>query len=122
MDTSRASHIDFTLDKLRRFKFTLKTARELDAAARRLGCDSFQALMSSGATPDAIALLVCYGLKWEDHKMTEARAEAMTQTFIDSGGDVEELFDKLTDALVVSGIYKRQASATPDADANPSQA
>lgn len=113
------SHIDVTIDRPRRIKYTMKTARQLEAAARALNGSGIAALMAGAQIPDVIALLTCYGIKHEDPKMNESKAEDIVQIFIDNGGDVEDLYDKLTDALIASGLYKKKAAeAAPDE--NPS--
>ncbi len=91
-----------------RFRFTIRTARELERASGV----GLQMLLARGQTVEALVLLVCYGLKWEYKKMTEDAAAEKLEEFVDAGGDVIELSKALKDALNASGVYGRDASKT----------
>jgi predicted methyltransferase len=95
------------------FRFTIRTARELDRASSV----GIQKLLQNGQTTDAMVLMTCYGLRHLDHKMTEQKAEELIQQYVDTGGDAKALFIALFDALNKSGVFGK-----PDGEANPTQA
>jgi hypothetical protein len=83
------------------FRFTIKTARELDRASQY----GIQVLLKNGQTTDAIVLMTCYGLKHINPRMTEQKAEELIQQYIDNGGDATDLFTALFKALQNSGVF-----------------
>ena len=97
------------------FRFTIKTARELDRASQY----GVQVLLKNGQTTDAIVLMTCYGLRHAMPRMTEDKATDLIQTYIDNGGDSMELFKALFKALQESGVYGKaqgdEANPTPAA-------
>lgn len=99
------------------FRFTIKTARELDRASQY----GVQVLLKNGQTTDAIVLMTCYGLKHMNPRMTEQKAEELIQQFIDppNNGDATELFTALFKALQASGVFGK---ADNGAEANPTTA
>ena len=83
------------------FRFTTKSARQLEIAAGA----GIQWLVVRGQTVQALVLLVCYGLKWADEKMTEDRATDVIDAFVERGGDTAELSKAAYKALNDSGVY-----------------
>ena len=51
----------------------------------------------------AVKMLLHYGLKWEDRKMTPTRAGELMQLWMDNGGSFEDLTQLVSDALKLSG-------------------
>lgn len=95
------------------FRFTIKTARELDKAAQH----GIAVLLKNGQTTDALVLMTCYGLKHSDHRMNEGKAEELIQRYVDDGGDAAELLAALTKALQASGVFGKVEGD----EANPTQ-
>ncbi len=52
----------------------------------------------------AVKMLLHYGLKWNDRKMTPSRAADLMQLWMDDGRTFEELTERLVDALKLSGF------------------
>jgi hypothetical protein len=96
------------------FRFTIKTARDLERATRHMG--GIAGLTLRNNTVEALCALTCYALRWADHKMTEDKAADLIQGFIDGGGDVGVLLEALTKAVQLSGVYGRQEEETSEAD------
>ena len=95
------------------FRFTIKTARELDRASQY----GVQVLLKNGQTTDAIVLMTCYGLKHINPRMTEQKAEELIQQYIENGGDAMDLFTALFKALQESGVFGK----TDGVEANPTK-
>lgn len=51
-------------------------------------------------------MLIWGGLKWADRGLTVARVGGMLNEFLREGGDMEELMDKVKEALGKSGLIK----------------
>jgi hypothetical protein len=95
------------------FRFTIKTARELDRASTH----GITTLLRNGQTTDALVLMTCYGLRHADHRMTETKAEELIQRFVDEGGNAADLLKALTEAIQASGVWGRDGGD----EANPTQ-
>lgn len=86
------------------FRFTVSATRKLERACG----GNLDWVVARGQAVDAVVLLVCYGLVWNDKKMTEEKAEHLVEDFIDAGGDVIELTKALYTGLAESGVYGRK--------------
>jgi len=102
------------------FRFTIKTARELERATRPFG--GIAGLNLRGSNVEALVVCTLYALRWNRPKLMEDKVIDMIQDFVDAGGDVIDLTNTLTKALNESGVYGKPA--TPDdeseGDENPS--
>lgn len=98
------------------FRFTIKTARDLERASRHLG--GIAGLTLRNNTVEVLCILTCYAMRWNDpkHKMTEDKAADLLQAFIDNGGDVGALLTALTKAVQESGVYGKQDADEETAD------
>jgi hypothetical protein len=94
-----------------RFRFTIRTARELERAS----VVGLSLLLARGQTVEALVLLVCYGLKWERKTMNEDHAVNLLDQFVEAGGNVNSLAEALRKALNESGVYGPSATATKEA-------
>lgn len=104
-----------------RFRFTIPTTRQLELAAG-VGIDT---LRFRGQTVWALVLLTCYALKWADPKMSEERAGALVQGYLDGGGKIKDLTEALVKALNESGVYgevEKPAAAEEDGAEDPTTA
>lgn len=104
-----------------KFRFTIPTTRQLELAAG-VGIDT---LRFRGQTVWALVLLTCYALKWADPKMTEDRAGALIQGYLDGGGTAKALTDALVKALNESGVYgevEKPAATEEDGAEDPTTA
>ena len=54
----------------------------------------------------SIRLLIWGGLKWTDHGLTVQRTGDLLQDYLEQGGSLVELMDKVRQALEKSGIMK----------------
>lgn len=84
-----------------KFRFTIPNTRALELAA---GC-GIELLRLRGQTVHALVLMTCYGLRWNDKRMTEDRASELIQEYLDADGSVEELSKALVKAMNGSGVY-----------------
>ncbi len=104
------------------FRFTIKTARDLERATRQFG--GIAGLNMRGSNVEALVVCTLFALRWNKPKLTEDTVVDMIQTFVDDGGDVVVLTNAVMKALGESGVYGKPT--TPDAegegDANPSTA
>lgn len=101
------------------FKFTIPNVRQLELAA---GC-GIDLLRLRGQTVHAMVLMTCYGLKWEDRKMTPDVAEGLIQKYLEHDGKVEDLMEALVKALNGSTVYGEvKTEAAEEGDENPSTA
>lgn len=69
----------------------------------------------------AMKMLLHYGLKWQDSrgdKMTTMRAAELMQVWMDDGHTFEELTEKVTDALKLSGFVGEKLKSEADAEGN----
>lgn len=83
------------------FKFGAKAAYELERTA---GC-SHNTLLNRGQEITAIALMTCYALKHADPKMTVDKALDLVNAYIDDDGNIVTLYNALTEAINMSGVY-----------------
>jgi hypothetical protein len=56
--------------------------------------------------PDATALTLYHGLKWEDQRLKADRVEQMLGEFVSDGGDMDTIYDAIVDAMVGAGLVK----------------
>jgi hypothetical protein len=83
------------------FRFTIKTARELEKSAGQ----GIAYLVARGQSVESLVLLVCYGLRFARPKLREDDAVQLIQDFLDAGGDVNKLSEALVKCLNESGVY-----------------
>ena len=104
------------------FRFTIKTARDLERATRQFG--GIAGLNMRGSNVEALVVCTLFALRWNKPKLTEDTVVDMIQTFVDHDGDVIALTTTLTKALNESGVYGKPATpeAEEEGDANPSTA
>lgn len=107
---------DKTTFKDARFRFTIRSTREMEKSAG-CGVGMLQMRMQS---VEVVVLLVCYGLRWNDKKMTEDKAVDLVDAYLAAGGDVVKLSGALVKCLNTSGVYgKPDPDARTEGDANP---
>lgn len=84
-----------------RFRFTVRTARELERASGV----GITLLVARGQSVEAMVLLACYGLRWQHKRLTEDETVDLVDKFLDAGGDCKALSGALYKALNESGVY-----------------
>ncbi len=52
-----------------------------------------------------IRALLWAGLRWEDRGLTLERTGSLIQQYIEAGGDLEQLGEWLTEAIMASGLF-----------------
>ena len=62
--------------------------------------------LMSGQSFHGVRLLLQFGLRWQDSKMTLTKAGDCAQAWLDKGLGLDALIDKILDALRVSGFIK----------------
>ncbi len=83
------------------FRYTTRPARLLERACG----GNIDRVLARGQVVEAVVLLVCYGLLWNDAEMSEDQAVDLVDEFIDAGGNVTDLTAALYKALQSSGVY-----------------
>lgn len=105
-----------------RFRFTIPNVRALELAA---GC-GIDLLRLRGQQVHALVLMVCYGLKWNDKRMTEDKAADLIQEYLDKDGSVLDLSKAIVKALNESGVYGPAEAEQPESadgdEENPTKA
>lgn len=89
------------------FRYPTKSARQLERAAGA----GISFVIARGQFVESLVLMVCYGLRWNDPKMTEDKAIDLLDQFVDAGGDARQLRDACIEALNASGVYGRKEPA-----------
>lgn len=56
------------------------------------------------------------GLKWEEHRLTREKVGALVQQYIDEGGELKALSEAIEEALLQSGVIRRQDVEDDEAD------
>lgn len=103
------------------FRFTIKTARDLERATRPFG--GIAGLHLRGSNVEALVVTTLYALRWNKPKLTEDKVVDMMQAFVDAGGDVVALTTALSKALNESGVYgkpEKPEDESQEGDGNPS--
>ena len=93
------------LDKPRKLRFRHNDLADLEVASGK-----GLAELMSGMSFHGIRLLLMYGLRWQDAKMTVSRAGDLAQAWLDKGLGIEGLVEKLLDGLRASGFIKADES------------
>lgn len=102
------------------FRFTIKTARELERATRPFG--GIAGLHMRGSNVEALVVSTLFALRWDKPKLTEDKVIDLMQDFVDAGGDVVALTTALTKALNESGVYgkpEKPEDESQEGDKNP---
>ncbi len=95
------NYVNIELDKPRRIRFDINALSDAEEA---LGM-GLGALMQSQMGIRVIRALLWAGLRWEDRGLTLERTGTLIQQYIESGDTLEDLGEKLTQALVASGLF-----------------
>ena len=99
------------LDKPRKLRF-----RHNDLADLEVQSGKGLAELMSGMSFHGIRLLLLYGLRWQDQKMTVSKAGDLAQAWLDKGLGIEALVEKLLDALRASGFIKAEEAGAGGED------
>lgn len=97
------NYVTIELDKPRRIRFDINALSDAEEA---LGM-GLGAVMQQQVGPRVLRALLWAGLKWEDKGLTLQRTGTLIQQYIENGGTLESLAEKLTEALVASGLVGR---------------
>jgi hypothetical protein len=98
------------------FRFTIKTARDFERAARPHG--GIEAIRYRGGATEVTVMMTLYALRWKMPRLTDDQVVDMLQVFVDEGGNVSDLIMAIDKALTESGVYGRPEPK--DAAGNPS--
>lgn len=94
--------VDVDPNRERHLKFDINALADVERVADK----SVLALMEKGrAGFDTLRTLLWGGLKWEDRGLTLERAGAMLQAYMEAGGDIQALTEKILAALYGSGAF-----------------
>ena len=89
------------LDKPRKLRYRHNDLADLEVVSGKgLG------ELMSGQSFHGVRLLLQFGLRWQDSKMTLTKAGDCAQAWLDKGLGLDALIDKILDALRVSGFIK----------------
>lgn len=105
-------YIEIELDKTRRLRFRHNDLADLEVASGK-----GLAELMGGMSFQAIRMLLSYGLRWKDTQMTPFRAGDLIDVWIENGGTLESLTEKILDALRASGfLADKKAPEEPEGD------
>jgi hypothetical protein len=106
------NYVNIELDRPRRIRFDVNALSDAEEA---LGM-GLGAVMQTQMGVRMIRALLWAGLRWEDRGLTLERTGTLIQQYIESGGTLEDLGEKLTQALVASGLFgKPEGNAEAEA-------
>jgi hypothetical protein len=102
-----APWIDIELDELRKIRFQHNDAADIEVYAGKGIGELLEKTQFHGAR-----VLLAYGLRWRDHKITPKTAGDLIQKYwIEKGKTLDELADVLMEALIAGGIAQRPKAA-----------
>lgn len=105
-------YILITLDKPRKLRYRHNDLADLEVVSGKgLG------ELMTGQSFHGIRLLLQFGLRWQDPKMTLVRAGECAQAWLDQGRTLEQLADVVLDALRASGFIRDAAAGEAAGDA-----
>lgn len=102
------------LDKPRKLRF-----RHNDLADLELQSGKGLGELMAGQSFHGIRLLLSYGLRWQDPKMTPSKAGDLAQAWVDKGGALDGLLEKILDALRAAGFIKDSSGEGDEGNAMP---
>lgn len=102
--------VPIKLDRERKLKYTINSLVDFEES---VGMPVVQVAMNPFlmASFRMIRAFLWVGLKWEEHKLTPERTGALIQQFLDEGGDLKVLSTAIEDALLESGVIRRDDAA-----------
>ena len=98
------NYVNIELDRPRRIRFDTNALCDAEEA---LGV-GIGAMMNQQMGFRAIRALLWAGLRWEDRGLTLERTGRLMQQFLENGGGFDALAEKVTSALLASGLFKTQ--------------
>lgn len=111
-----APWIDIDLDdKPRKLRFQHNDIADMEVATGKGLQDLLTNMQFHG-----IRVLLAYGLRWMDRKITPTEAGKLIQEhWIDKGKTLDDLADVVGEALMAGGILKPDKKAVPEGEAAP---
>jgi len=96
-----------TVDRERHLRYDWNAIAEIEA---HFGDVSFETLYADvrGVGLNKLRVLVWGGLRWEDPTLTISKTGEILSQYLDDGGDLEILFEKVTDALEAAGFAEKE--------------
>ena len=104
------THVDLTLDKPRRLRFDINALADVEQIG---GHPLPQLLGVLGFS--TIRLLLWAGLRHEDRRLTVERVGDIMTAYLQGGGALATLAERITDALEQSGVLGRAEGAQGNA-------
>lgn len=98
------NYVNIELDRSRRLRYDVNALSDAEEA---LGM-GLGTVMQSQLGIRMIRALLWAGLKWEDRGLTLQQTGTLIQQYIEKGGSLESLGEKLTQALVASGLFGKE--------------
>lgn len=109
-------YVHITLDKPRKLRFRHRDLADLEEQSGK----GLLQLMTS-TTMHGVRLLLNYGLRHQDTKMTPEKASDLIDVWIEKGGTLAGLNDKILDGLRVAGFWSdRTDTKAPEEEKNES--
>lgn len=100
--------VEITLDKPRKLRYDFNAVADIEEKAK-MGIGAIFSEERIGFS--TIRILIWGGLKWQDRHLTLASVGEWIQTYLDAGGDVTELMEKVVEAMELAGILGKQGNA-----------
>jgi hypothetical protein len=94
-------YVEIELDGVKRLRFDFNAVADAEAREN----STIQNLMAGGVIGYRVArVLLWAGLKWENKGFTIETAGTLLQEYIEGGGTLQEVADKIQEALFLSGL------------------
>jgi hypothetical protein len=111
--------VDITLDKPRRIRFDVNALDSLEQVLGGMPIGEMIGKMAR-ASVHVAKMALWQGLRHEDRNLTLDRVGNMIQGYLDAGGEIGDLNDKLFEALYGSGVIRRPEEPAPQDPTPPS--
>ena len=98
-------YVMIELDKERQLRYDFNAIADVE---ERAGLGIVAMFNEDRVGFHSIRLLLWGGLKWKDRGLTVDRAGTMINTYLQNGGTIEVLMEKIREALQKSGIISYQ--------------
>jgi len=90
------------LDKPRQLRLE---ANAIADAEEKLGM-GFGKIMKAELSIALVRVMLWAGLKWQDRALTLEKVGNLINNFLRNGGDIEYLGQKISEAIIASGLFK----------------
>lgn len=101
--------VEVVLDRPRKIKFSMGVIRAAEAALGGFG---------GPLLLNALCTMLLFGLRGDDPKLTAAKLDTLVDAYLAGGGSLEELSEKVKEALRRSGVSWGKPKGEEDEEAS----